>query len=71
MWLKDIKADLSCLEVNVRMVTLGYHFDFGSLDRIVLTNLEVELEPAVLERRVRWSPDISNPLVEVVLYWLD
>ena len=65
--LQDVQADLTRVKVNIGMKDLCHEADLRRRDRIVLLNLEVQLEPPPCVGGV-WGPlDVASPVKEVVL----
>lgn len=65
--LQDVQADLTRVKVNIRMEDLCHEAHLRRRDRIVLLNLEVQLEPPARIGGI-WGPlDVASPVEEVVL----
>ena len=63
---QNLEADLSSLKMYIRVEDTCQEFDLRWALRVVLTDIKLELEPAVTEWRVRWTFNIASPLEHLV-----
>ena len=67
LWLQDIETNLARLPVYIWMEALRDHLDLWWIDWVILADVEVQLEPAVLIRTVRRPLDERLPPVQMVV----
>ena len=68
---EDLEANLTCFKVDIRVEDASYELNFWRSLRIILTDLKLQLEPALVKGRVRRPLHISHPFKQVVFtHWL-